>query len=87
MYCFQLLFCTPKSKNQQSILTYRLSALDSLLELSSIPTNELGSSLADFFPGICTHMLKTINGIMKQSHAVTKVQSILYQRKYLSVLN
>ena len=51
----------------------RLSALYTLVELSCIPTSGLGSSLHGFFPGLCTHMLKIINGAIKQSHAVTKV--------------
>lgn len=66
------------NKNKKNFWLYRVSALDTLMELSCIPTTDLGSSLAGFFPGICTHMLKTINGSIKQSHFLTKVSEMIF---------
>ncbi|KZS12403.1 TELO2-interacting protein 1 [Daphnia magna] len=67
-----LVFTLLKVAANEEMKELRVSALDTLMELSCIPTTDLGSSLAGFFPGICTHMLKTINGSIKQSHFLTK---------------
>jgi len=48
------------------------------MELSYNPSSELGSSLSGFFPGICTNMLKIINGTIKQSHVLTKVLTLAF---------
>jgi len=51
----------------------RLSSLDCLEELSSRDLTSLRTSMVDLFPGISTHMLKILNGEIKQSHAIPEV--------------
>ncbi|KAI9562923.1 hypothetical protein GHT06_010379 [Daphnia sinensis] len=67
-----LVFTLLKVAANEELKELRISALDTLMELSCIPTTNLGFSLAGFFPGTCTHMLKIINGSIKQSHILTK---------------
>ncbi|XP_057368022.1 TELO2-interacting protein 1 homolog [Daphnia carinata] len=67
-----LVFTLLKVAANEELKELRLSALNTLMELSCIPTTVIGSSLAGFFPGTCTHMLKIINGSIKQSHILTK---------------
>lgn len=51
----------------------RLTALDCLSEAISFPYELLPKILTGYFPGICTNMLKIIDGNVKQSYSVTQV--------------
>ena len=56
----------------------RLTALNCFSDLLLRPIDEdlLSKSIKEFLPGVSTHLMKIVNGEVKQPHSITRV---LYQ--------